>query len=460
MKKILLISLAILACTCLDAQKKPSNFLAFGAKSRQALEKENSDCHRKIDSLQKVIDSLEYAKAMEDSIISEVVEPIMIAREYTPEQTDSLMALWMESTKSRMYEPIGMGDDSTVFTSNVSDEEMQRRLENLNSFITLPFNSIVRRYMIVYAEKNPQMMSEVLGLSNYYMPIFEEALARYNLPLELKYMAVIESRLNPTAESRVGARGMWQFMYQTGKSYGLKINSFVDERFDVVKSADAAARFLRDAYEIFGDWNLAICSYNCGIGNVNKAIRRSGSRKFWDLYDFLPRETRGYVPAFVGAMYAMNYYKEYGIVPADMGMPAGTDTIMISNNLHFKQINEVVGVPIEQLKKLNPQYVHEIIPGKEAPSALTLPFNWIGPFIDCDNDSLYAHKSENYLNEKVLKDIQDQTRNERIRYKVKSGDYLGRIATRYHVSVKQIMKWNHMKNTNIRAGQILYIYRR
>ena len=226
---------------------------------------------------------------------------------------------------------------------------------------------------------------------------------------------------------------------------------------------DAAARYLRDAYKIFGDWPLAISSYNCGAGNVSKAIRRAGgSRDFWSIYPYLPRETRGYVPAFVGAMYAMTYHKEYGIVPQNVGMPAQTDTFEIHKNLHFVQINSVIGVPMDALKNLNPQYVHEIIPGNSKSYVLKLPYTWTNAFLEADRDSLYSFKADSLLSQKVLKDVQRSGSRapgqQRIAYKVKSGDYLGRIASRYGVSVNQIKKWNNLKSANIRAGQTLYIY--
>ena len=292
------------------------------------------------------------------------------------------------------------------------------------------------------------------------MPIFQETFDRYNLPEELKAMAIIESALNPRAESRAGAKGMWQFMYGTAKQYGLHIDSFVDERMDVEKSMDAAARYLRDAYKVFGDWTLAISSYNCGSGNVSKAIRRAGGKRdFWSIYPFLPRETRGYVPAFVGAMYAMSYHKEYGISPLEVGMPVQTDTFEIHRNLHFKQIHELVGVPMEDLKNLNPQYVHEIIPGNNHKYILKIPYKWTNAFISVEKDSLYRHKSDSLLSQKVMKDVENSGKNVgRIAYRVKSGDYLGKIANKYRVTVTQIKRWNNLKSTNIRAGQILYIY--
>ena len=348
--------------------------------------------------------------------------------------------------------------DSVKFESNVPDEVYIERIKKMNSFITLPYNDIVKRYIILYSEKMPERMSNMLGLCSYYMPIFQETLNRYDMPEELKAMAIIESALNPLAVSRAGAKGMWQFMYATAKMYGLHIDSFVDERLDPVKSADAAARYLQDAYEIFGDWNLAIASYNCGAGNVNKAIRRSGSRAFWDIWPYLPRETRGYVPAFVGALYAMEYHKEHGIKPAAVQMPAHVDTFKINKMLHLKQVSELTGAPLEELKNLNPQYRHEIIPGNDREYILRLPYTYTNAFIEHE-DSVYRHKADVYFNPTTIKRIKEGGDGERIVHKVKSGEYLGKIATKYRVSVNQIKKWNNLKSNNIRVGQRLVIYR-
>ena len=348
--------------------------------------------------------------------------------------------------------------DTAAFLSNVPDSIYIQRISQMNSFITLPYNDIVKNHIIRYSEKMPATMGRILGLCEYYMPIFQETFDRYGLPEELMAMAIIESALNPLAVSRAGAKGMWQFMYQTAKMYGLHIDSFVDERLDPVKSADAAARYLRDAYAIFGDWNLAIASYNCGAGNVNKAIRRSGSRKFWDLWPFLPRETRGYGPAFVGALYTVNFYKEHGIKPEPVQMPAHVDTFHINKMLHLKQVSELTGAPIDELKNLNPQYKHEIIPGNEREYILRLPYQYTNAFIDCE-DSLYTHKADTYFNPTTIKRIKDGGDGERIVYRVQSGDYLGKIATKYRVSVAQIKKWNNLKSNDIRVGQKLIIYR-
>ena len=301
-------------------------------------------------------------------------------------------------------------------------------------------------------------------MSQYYIPIFEEIFSHYGLPDELKYVAIIESALNPNAVSRVGAVGMWQFMIKTAKSYGLEVNSLVDERRDPFKSADAAARYLTDLYNIFGDWNLAVSAYNCGPGNVNKAIRRSGSRNYWDIYRYLPRETRGYVPAFVGSMYAMKYSKDYGLSAGPMMLPAQVDTFEISRNLHFQQISDLTGVSIDELRGLNPQYVKDIIPGDSKTYILRMPFQYTSSFL-ANEDSVYTYKADVYLQPKTITEnsssrssASGSSSSERIRYKVKKGDTLGEIAMKYHVTVAQLKNWNHLRSSMISIGQTIYIY--
>lgn len=374
---------------------------------------------------------------------------------------DSLLLAFYGKNQSIEFNSLDDLDTNSVrYTSAVSDSVFVRRLSDIQSFIPLSFNDIVKNYIILYSEKMPQKMGRVIGLGNYYFPIFQETFNRYDIPEELRAMAVIESMLKYDAMSRVGARGMWQFMYYTAKKYGLTINSFVDERLDPVKAVDAAARYLKDSYEIFGDWSLAIASYNCGPGNVNKAIKRSGGKTdFWDIYHYLPRETRGYVPAFVGALYALNYYKECGITPEEVDMPTQIDTFHVNTMLHFKQVNELTGAPMEVLKVLNPQYTHDIIPGSATQTwILRLPAEYTGNFIAVE-DSVHLHKADTLLNPVTIKKIKDGGDGQRIAYKVKKGDYLGKIASRYHCSVAQIQKWNHLKGTNIREGQTLYIYK-
>ena len=436
--------------------------------SRKKIEEENRRLQEKIDSLQMELDRYRMEADVTDSLEIEMLEAYgeSVERsrdsfehmEYTAEVSDSLLNIWY-AHQMAAYEVDFEEFDSVKFESNVPDEVYIERLKKMNSFITLPYNENVRKYIVLYSEKMSNKMSHMLGLCRYYMPIFEEIFDKYDLPIELKAMTIIESALNPRAVSPVGAKGMWQFMYNTAKAYGLNIDSFVDERMDPVKSADAAARFLEDAYEIFGDWNLAIASYNCGAGNVRKAIRRAGGKRgFWDIWPYLPRETRGYGPAFVGALYTLNYYKEHGIKPADVGMPVAVDTFRINKQLHLKQVSELTGAPLEELKNLNPQYRHEIIPGHSREYILRIPVEYSNAFIEKE-DTIYRHKAEEYFNPATIKKIIDGGDGELIWYKVKSGDYLGKIASKYRVSVAQIKKWNGLTSTNIRVGQRLKIYR-
>lgn len=484
MKKLAIIFLATAlalplgAQSTLEPQKKQSfrewmNETFKGPKKKE-IKQENMVLRSELDSLQLLLDHYRGQAALDEREIA-ALEREMLEEgfNYTPEETDSLLHLWYRNTMIDDFDPVNEYDmDSVRFTSNVTDAEMMRRLEAMNSFIKLPYNDVVKNYIIQYSERMTTRMGRVMGLSTYYFPIFEDILLRYGLPQELKYMAIIESMLNPVATSRAGARGIWQFMYQTGTSYGLEINSYVDERLDVEKAVDAAARYLRDAYRTFGDWALAISSYNCGAGNVSKAIRRAdGKRDYWSIYPYLPRETRNYVPAFVAAMYAMTYYREYGIVPQMTGVPAQTDTFMIRRNLHFDQIEAVVGVPKEDLQNLNPQYVNDIIPGNNHPYVLKLPYTWTARFLDANRDTLYAYKADSLVNGRILQDQRKSSgkstgkssggssSQQRIAYKVKSGDYLGKIASKYGVTVAQIKSWNRLKSNNIQIGQTLYIYK-
>ena len=450
------------------SRPKKIKFTSLTTKSQ--LKKQNSQLKNELDSMRMELERYRTDYAIVDSINNEIMamyrgnegngRTSILPEDYTAEISDSLLNLWYAHTVVNDIDDSESFDmDSIKFESNVPDQVYIERIEKMNSFITLPYNEVVRNYIILYSEKMPTKMSHILGLCNYYMPIFQEVLNKYDLPEELKAMAVIESALNPVAVSRAGAKGMWQFMYSTAKMYGLHIDSFVDERLDPFKSADAAARYLEDAYEIFGDWNLAIASYNCGAGNVNKAIRRSGGKRaFWDIYPYLPRETRGYVPAFVGALYAMTYYKEHGIKPEAVEMPIRVDTFKINKMMHLKQVSELVGIPLEEVKNLNPQYTHDVVPGNSREYLLRLPYTYTNSFI-ANEDSLYTYKADQYLSPATLKKIVDGADGERIVYKVKSGDYLGRIASKYRCSVAQIKKWNGLKSNNLRVGQKLVIYR-
>ena len=476
-RKIFAVALAAAFAVTLHAQEAKEGAAAAREKKKIQLQlvkkadliDENTRLKEELDSLRNELERYRMELAYTDSLTLEMMEVYeenegrsaagINPEDYTPEVSDSLLSLWYVHSRVSADDISEYDMDSVRFQSNVSDEVYIERIKQMNSFITLPYNDIVKNYIILYSEKMSAKMPEILGLSRYYMPIFEEILNRYDMPEELKAMAVIESALNPRAVSRAGAKGMWQFMYATAKMYDLHIDSFVDERLDPVKSAEAAAQYLKDSYEIFGDWNLAIASYNCGAGNVNRAIRRSGGkREFWDIYPYLPRETRGYVPAFVGALYTMNYYKEHGIKPAAIEMPAHVDTFRINKMLHLRQVSDLTGAPLDELKNLNPQYSHEIIPGNDREYILRLPYNYSNAFID-NEDSLYRHKADEYFNPVTLKKIKDGADGERVVYTVRSGDYLGRIASRHRCTVAQIKRWNNLSSNNIRVGQRLVIYR-
>ena len=443
---------------------------AKAPRKKSDLIKENRDLRMELDSLRAEIARIREEMNGLDSLGMEMLEDLYDENEdksaaglnpedYNAEVSDSLLNIWYLQQKISDSGKMEYDMDTVRFRSDVPDSVYVERIKAMNSFIDLPYNSIVRNYIILYSEKMNKQMGQVLGLCSYYMPIIEEIFDEHGIPLELKAMAVIESSLNPTAVSRAGAKGMWQFMYSTAKLYGLGIDSFVDERLDPVKAAHAAAEYLKDSYNIFGDWNLAIASYNCGAGNVNRAIRRSGGKRaFWDIYPYLPRETRGYVPAFVGALYTMTYYKEHGIEPAAVEMPVHVDTFRINRMLHFKQVSELAGIPLADLKNLNPQYKHEIIPGNEKEYILRIPYNYANSFIDHE-DSLYAYKADEFFNPVVIKKIKDGGDGERIVHRVRSGEVLGKIAIRYRVTVSQIKRWNNLRSDNIRIGQRLVIYR-
>ncbi|MBQ0006774.1 MAG: LysM peptidoglycan-binding domain-containing protein [Alistipes sp.] len=350
--------------------------------------------------------------------------------------------------------------DSIILASDTPDSIYIERLRRMNSFIKIPYNEIVRNYLVAYTQKHKTKMESVLGLAAYYMPIFEEVFDRYHLPLELKTMAIIESALNPTAVSRAGAKGMWQFMLRTGKRYGLEVTTYVDERLDVEKAADAAAKYLRDSYLIFGDWSLAIASYNCGAGNVNKAIKRSGGgTDFWDVYRYLPKETRGYVPSFVAALYMLSYYKEHNMNPVPAPLPAVLDTLNIDQMLHFEQVTHFVGIPNDELKYHNPQYVQDIIPGSSSKSyILRLPVSYTPRFMEY-SDSIYTWNDSVYFNVTAVKNISaaSSSKAAEIVHKVKSGETLTHIAKKYGVRVSDLQRWNGVKS-NLKIGQRIVVY--
>ena len=316
---------------------------------------------------------------------------------------DSLMSLYMSKKYLSMPGDCEMKNENPVFTP----EEYIDRLRRMPTVMEMGYNDIVQRFIDRYMARLRHSVSYMLGATNFYVPIFEEALEAYQVPLELKYLPVIESALNPRAVSRVGATGLWQFMLGTGKQYGLEVNSLVDERRDPVRSSYAAARYLRDLYRIFGDWNLVIAAYNCGPGNINKAIHRSGGEKdYWRLYPYLPAETRGYVPAFIAANYAMTYYCEHGICPMSTKLPLETDTVVVDRDVHLEQIAKVLDLDIEMLRSLNPQYRRDIVPGATKNYAIRLPMADTGRFIDMQ-DSIYSYRTSELLTKRAVVDVND-----------------------------------------------------
>lgn len=379
--------------------------------------------------------------------------------------------------KQNLRNPISYVDSAfvTEMMNNVPvfpDTTYLLRLDSLNPAVSLSYNNIVRNYIDLYTVRRRLQVSTMLGAAEYYFPIFEEALAANCMPLELEYLPVIESALNPVARSRAGACGLWQFMYSTGRLYKLEINSFIDERFDPVKSTQAAVRYLNDLYSIYEDWILVIAAYNCGPGNVNKAIRRSGGKKnYWDIYYHLPKETRGYVPAFIAAIYAFNYSKEHGIYPIESTLPPLCDTIVVNEALHFDQLVKNMDISVAELRDVNPQYTKDIIPaGFGKAYTLKLPYNYVGDFID-NQDSIFAYKRDTYFNNSdrmanpndrfkryahVASVSGDKTR---LLYTVRNGDVPGSIAAKFNVRLADLKYWNNLnKRMTIRVGQKLVVY--
>ena len=317
---------------------------------------------------------------------------------------DSLLNEYMAKTYLTS-EDCNMKNENPYYPEEVYIE----RLSRMPTVMEMAHNNVVQNFIDRYASRLRGTISYCLGAGNFYMPIFEEALEAYQVPLELKYLPVIESALNPKAVSRVGATGLWQFMLATGKQYNLQINSLVDERRDPIKASYAAAHLLSDLYKVFGDWNLVIAAYNCGPGNVSRAIQRSGgSKDYWQIYPYLPRETRGYVPAFIAANYMMTYYSLHNICPMTSRLPAQTDTVMVNKKMHLEQIAHVLNIDIEMLRALNPMYRHDIIPGNSEPYALRLPQADISRFIE-QEDAILDYRASELLTNRIQVEVNDYT---------------------------------------------------
>ncbi len=371
---------------------------------------------------------------------------------------DSLMMQW----NARQYLFPETTGTASAYLSNLSASDYADRLSRIPAVMELPHNNVVQEFIDRYTGKNRGTISFCLAAGNFYIPLFEEALEAYGLPLELKYLPVIESALNPVARSKAGAVGLWQFMLTTGKRYDLEVNSLIDERQDPLKSTWAAARYLKDLYDIYKDWNLVIAAYNCGPGNVNKAIHRAeGVTDYWKIYPYLPTETRGYVPAFIAANYAMYYYCQHQIEPLRTAFPVATDTVMIHKSLHFDQIAELCNIDKEAIRALNPQYKKDLIPGNVKPYALRLPQEKLLAFIDL-GDSVYNHRSTDLFKRRATVEIDEKAvkaaaKNKPVYVTVRQGDNLGAIARRNHTTVAKIKRLNNLKNNNIRAGKRLRV---
>ena len=316
---------------------------------------------------------------------------------------DSLMNLYMSKTYLNQDDDCQTAAENPTFDREIYIE----RLKRLPTIMEMPYNDVVQTFIDRYSGRLRHSVSYMLGACNFYMPIFEEALEAYDLPLELKYLPIIESALNPKAVSRVGATGLWQFMLATGKQYGLEVNSLVDERRDPVKASYAAAHYLKDLYQIFGDWSLVIASYNCGPANITKAIHRAGGKKdYWHIYPYLPRETRGYVPAFIAANYIMTYYSDHNICPMRTKLPAQTDTIIVSRNVHLAQIAAVLNLDIDMLRALNPEYRRDVVPGTTKSAAIKMAMGDVTRFID-NEDSIYNYNVNELLSKRDEVSIDD-----------------------------------------------------
>ncbi len=385
---------------------------------------------------------------------------------------DSLLSDW----KAKNYIDLGKDCSTADINPFFSDSVYIDRLSRIPSIMELPYNEIVRKFIDQYNTRLRNQVSFMLSAYDLYIPLFEEALDAYNLPMELKYLPIIESSLNPSAVSRAGASGLWQFMLATGKMYGLETNSLVDERRDPIKATWAAARYLKELYAIYQDWNLVIAAYNCGPGTINKAIRRAGGETdYWKIYHYLPKETRGYVPAFIAANYVMTYYCDHNICPMETNIPADTDTIQINKDLHFEQVAGLCDISIDQLKSLNPQYKKNIIPGQSKPYTLRLPLNYVSTFID-NQEAIYNHRCDELFRNRKTVDIKESssqladkgtkrgktslsTKGSITYHKIRNGETLSTIATKYGVRVKDLQNWNSLQNTKIAAGKQLKIHK-
>ncbi len=382
------------------------------------------------------------------------------------DKLDSMLSSWYVQN-AFLLDSTELAEADTL-KQTLPDSTYIQRLQSMQSAVSLSYNNTVKSFITMYTVRKPKQVAVMLGLANYYFPMFEEALAKYDLPMELKYLPIIESALNPGANSVASAVGLWQFMYSTGKMYKLEISTFVDERRDPLKATDAAARYLRDLYNIYKDWHLVIAAYNCGPGNVNKAIKRCGDAKdYWKIYYRLPKETRGYVPAFIAANYVMNFYQSHNILPKSPDFPIITDTLMVNDYLHFNQISEIIGIPVEQIRSLNPQYRRDIIPAsKEKAYSLVLPQDEVSAYLE-NEAIIHDHRRDEFFpNNQIINPQDNFARHspsnikgrDKVIYTVKAKDNLGLVAAWFRVRTSDLKYWNGIRKNYIKAGQKLNIY--
>lgn len=382
---------------------------------------------------------------------------------------DLLQTYYIQTNEKRLNQRFGTVVYNNSSAASVSDEVYQQRLKSIPSCVNLVYNQTVRNHIIYYIDRIGNRCSVMLGVSKYYFPIFENILDAYGVPSDLKYLVMVESAFNPKAVSKAGATGLWQFMYATARSYDLRINAVVDDRCDPVLSTIAAAKYLKDLYSIYGDWSLVLAAYNCGPGNVNKAIKRSGKNSFWEIYQYLPKETRNYVPAFIASTYVMNFHSQHNIHPMDLTRPLDliNDTVVVQKDVYFGQIEKVLGISVAELKDLNPQYKMDYIPGSQAVYSLRLPFKYIEPFIELE-DSIANTDKEKYYPELAIAKANKDTNvdaktgkvyiTKTINHKVKRGETLNKIARRYGVSVSDLRQWNrNIKKNKLNRGTIVVV---
>ncbi len=380
---------------------------------------------------------------------------------------DSVIASWREANSNRFFENftqdyVNLDTTNRNYTESVTpftDEEYRSRLQRITSPIHLPYNQVVRKYIVAYVTTHRALTRRMLGESQYYFPLIECELERVGLPLELKFLPVIESALRPTATSSSGHVGLWQLSLNAARQYGLEVSSMVDQRRDPIASTRAACAYLKDLYNIYGDWSLAIASYNYGPGNVNKALRRAGGKAstYWNIYSYLPSVTRNYIPALIGLTYAYYYYKEYHILPDAPTLPLATDTVTIRQYLHLGQVSSILGIPMELLRALNPQYKQDIIPATVHDYPLVLPQREISHFLEHEEE-IYGQDSTHLADRPILGD--QSTQPTVTLYKVCKGDTLGAIAAKYGVTIAQLKEWNHLKSVNsLQIGQTLKVSR-